>query len=147
MPKILVLNGPNLNLLGTREPELYGSTTLSEIEATCKTLAADLGFELAWRQSNHEGDLIGWIHDARGSIDGIVMNAASLTHSSIGIGDAVAGVGIPTVEVHLTNIHSREVFRHSSFMAAHCLGQITGLGPIGYELAIRALADHLARSK
>lgn len=143
MPKFLVLNGPNLNLLGTREPELYGATTLAEIETACRALAKDLSCELDWRQSNTEGELIGWLHEARVGVDGIVFNAASLTHSSIGIGDAVAGIDVPVIEVHLTNVHAREEFRHKSFMAAHCLGQITGLGPVGYELAIRALAARL----
>ena len=143
MPSILVLNGPNLNLFGTRQPDVYGATTLSDIEAQCHATGRELGFDIAFLQSNHEGQLIDWIHDARGTHAGIVLNAAAYTHTSIAIMDAVASVELPTVEVHVSNIHAREEFRHKSYLARVSIGQIAGFGATSYTLAIRALAEHL----
>ena len=144
MPSILVLNGPNLNLLGTRQPEIYGATTLADIEALCRQTADELGLDVAFQQSNHEGQLIDWMHGARGTHDGIVLNAGGYTHTSVAIMDAVASVELPTVEVHLSNIHAREDFRHRSFLVKACLGQIAGFGAMSYALAIRALAERIA---
>lgn len=143
MPKILVLNGPNLNLLGIRQPDVYGKTTLSDVETLCRSVCADLGFDLGFKQSNHEGELIEWLHAAPGSSDGVVFNAGGYTHTSIALGDAIASIDVPVVEVHLSNIHAREEFRHVSCLAANCLGQIAGFGAVSYELGIRAVAKHL----
>lgn len=140
---ILVLNGPNLNLLGTRQPEVYGTTTLADIEASCHATAADLDMSLVFYQSNHEGALIDAIHDARGIHDGIVLNAGAYTHTSIAIMDAIKSVDLPVVELHLSNIHQREDFRHQSYISKVAFGQICGFGAAGYTLAIRALHDHL----
>lgn len=141
MPSILVLNGPNLNLLGMRQPEIYGATTLADIEALCRRTADELGLQLEFGQSNHEGQLIDWIHAARGVHDGIVLNAGGYTHTSIAIMDAVASVELPTVEVHMSNIHAREEFRHRTFLGKVSTGQIAGFGGTSYTLAIRALAE------
>jgi len=136
--KILFLNGPNLNLLGTREPEKYGRTTLAEIEQRVSERSARLGAEVEFRQSNQEGELVGWIQQANGKFDWIVINAAAYTHTSIALRDAIAAVQIPTIEIHLSNIHAREEFRHKSLIAAVCTGQIAGFGPTSYLLAIEA---------
>lgn len=144
MAQVLILNGPNLNLLGTRQPEVYGRVTLADIEALCKAEAARLGFEARCVQSNHEGVLIDEIHAARASAAGIVLNAGAYTHTSVALRDAIASVGLPVVEVHLSNIHAREPFRHLSHIAPVALGQIAGFGPEGYKLALQALAAHLA---
>ncbi len=137
---ILVINGPNLNLLGTREPALYGHQTLDEVMAELMELAATLGVELAGYQSNHEGALIDRIQAARlEGVSGIIINPGGLTHTSVALRDAIAGVGIPTVEVHLSNIHAREEFRHHSYIAPVAIGQIAGFGAAGYGLALRAL--------
>ncbi len=144
MTKLLVLSGPNLNLLGTRQPEVYGATTLAEIEATCATFAASLGASVECRQSNHEGQLLDWLHAAPGQFDGVAFNAGALTHTSIALGDAIAAIDVPVVELHLSNIHAREVFRHHSYMAAQCIGQISGFGPASYTLALQALVAHIS---
>ncbi len=147
MPKILVVNGPNLNLLGQRQPEVYGRTTLAEIDAMCRAVGADLGLSVECLQSNHEGVLIDAIHACRGTRDGIVLNAGAYTHTSVAIRDAISSAEVPVVEVHLSNIHAREPFRHISHIAPVSLGQICGFGPAGYELALRALATHLGASR
>lgn len=144
--KILLLNGPNLNLLGSREPAVYGTLTLKEVVSELNQLAAERQIELVHLQSNHEGELIDCIHRAKAdSIDGIIINPGGLTHSSVSLRDAISGVGLPTVEVHLSNIHAREEFRHKSYVAAVALGQISGFGPKGYSLALDALSYHLSQ--
>ncbi|MBE3637733.1 type II 3-dehydroquinate dehydratase [Mangrovicoccus algicola] len=146
MLRLLVLNGPNLNLLGTRQPEVYGATTLAEVDAMCKALEPELEAEITCIQSNHEGVLIDEIHACRGTRDGIVINAGAYTHTSLAIMDAIASVALPVVELHVSNIHAREEFRHKSYIGRVALGQICGFGTAGYPLALRALAGHL-RSK
>ena len=143
MPSILILNGPNLNLLGTRQPEVYGATTLADIEQMCQDAAARLSLEVSCAQSNHEGVLIDHIHAARGTHDGLVINAGAYTHTSIALMDAVASVELPMVEVHLSNIHARESFRHTSYLSRVALGQICGFGAQGYLMALDALAERL----
>ena len=139
--KVLFLNGPNLNLLGTREPEVYGRTTLAGIEAKVRQRAADLKVEIEFRQSNQEGELVGWIQEAKSQFDVIVINAAAYTHTSIAIRDAISAVGVPTVEIHLSNIHAREEFRHKSLIAPVCHGQICGFGENSYILGLEASVD------
>jgi 3-dehydroquinate dehydratase II len=136
--KVLFLNGPNLNLLGQREPEVYGHTTLAQIETQVRQRAAQLGVEVQFRQSNLEGELVTWIQQAKGEFDVIVLNAAAYTHTSIALRDAISSVGIPTIEIHLSNVHAREDFRHRSLIAPVCHGQITGFGPMSYILAVDA---------
>jgi 3-dehydroquinate dehydratase-2 len=136
--KILFLNGPNLNLLGQREPEVYGRATLADIEAQVRERAKKLGAEIDFRQTNLEGELVAWIQQAKGKADVIVLNAAAYTHTSIAIRDAITGVGIPTIEIHLSNIHAREEFRHKSVIAPVCRGQIAGFGAQSYVLAVEA---------
>lgn len=145
MTSLLILNGPNLNLLGSRQPEVYGRTTLAEIEALAVAEAEARGASATCLQSNHEGALIEAIHAARCTHDGIVLNAGAYTHTSIALMDAIASVGLPVVEVHLSNIHAREPFRHRSFIAPVALGQICGFGAEGYRLAVAALLAHLAQ--
>ena len=143
---LLVLNGPNLNLLGRREPATYGSETLADVAARLETLGAELDVDVELRQSNHEGELVGWIHDAWGAADGVVLNPGAFAHYSYALRDAVAAIEPPVVEVHLSNIHAREEFRHRSVIAPVALGMISGLGAQGYDLAVRALVAHLRRT-
>lgn len=144
--KILVLHGPNLNLLGSREPQVYGHVTLAEINTALTTLAQELGVELSIFQSNSEGELIDRIHAAADSFCGILINPAAYTHSSIAIRDALSAVALPTVEVHLSNIHKREEFRARSFIAPVVLGQISGLGLDSYLLGLRAVFNHIKKA-
>jgi 3-dehydroquinate dehydratase-2 len=140
--KILVLNGPNLNLLGTREPQTYGATTLPEVETMCVRIATERGAELACFQSNHEGALIDRIHAARSeAVDAIVINPGGLTHTSVALRDALAGVAIPFVEVHISNVHARESFRHHSYLSGIAKGVLAGFGVDGYRMAITHLLD------
>ncbi|AFY95815.1 type II 3-dehydroquinate dehydratase [Chamaesiphon minutus] len=143
---VLVLHGPNLNLLGLREPQIYGASTLSQIDDRLLELGLSLGTKVECLQSNHEGALVDAIHAARSRHQGIVINAGAYTHTSIAIRDALAGVQIPAVEVHLSNIHQRESFRHHSYLAAIVVGQISGFGPHSYELGLRAIVAHLQKS-
>jgi 3-dehydroquinate dehydratase II len=140
--KILVLNGPNLNLLGTREPQTYGATTLAQVEAGLHALAAERGAALTCFQSNHEGALIDRIHAARlESVDAIIINPGGLTHTSVALRDALAGVAIPFIELHISNVHKREAFRHHSYLSGIAVAVIAGLGVAGYGLALRHLLD------
>ncbi|WP_187430756.1 3-dehydroquinate dehydratase [Roseobacter fucihabitans] len=147
MTSILVLNGPNLNLLGTRQPEVYGTTTLADIEKLCAGWAADTGCGVAFGQSNHEGHLIDQIHAARGVHDGIVLNAGAYTHSSIALMDAIASVDLPAIELHLSNVHAREDFRHVSYIAKVAIGIICGFGARGYIMALDAMLAHVSDQK
>jgi len=142
MPRVWILNGPNLNLLGEREPEIYGTHTLAEIVQQAVELGRELGLEVESFQSNHEGELIDRLHAARRGADGLVLNPGGLTHTSIALRDAVALTGLPAVEVHLTNLARREPFRRRSLIAAVSWGSIAGLGPAGYLLAVRALGHY-----
>ncbi len=139
------MNGPNLNLLGTRQPEVYGSTTLAEIEARAAQVAQEVGLKLRAVQSNHEGVLVDEIHAARADCSGIVINPAAYSHTSVAIADALRSVGLPVAEVHLSNIHAREPFRHHSYVSAVADMVVAGAGPLGYEMAVRYLADRLGR--
>ena len=136
--RILYLNGPNLNLLGQREPEVYGSTTLAQIEAEVRARAKKLKAKVDFRQSNQEGELVAWIQEARAKFDVIVLNAAAYTHTSVALRDAIAAVGVPTIEIHLSNVDAREEFRHKSLIAPVCKGQILGFGKNSYFLALEA---------
>ncbi|MEM6898018.1 MAG: type II 3-dehydroquinate dehydratase [Pseudomonadota bacterium] len=144
MPSILILNGPNLNLLGQRQPEVYGTTTLADVEARCRAEAETLGIALEFMQSNHEGALVDAIHGAVGRHDGLIINAGAYTHTSIALLDAVTSVALPAVEVHLSNVHAREDFRHQSYLAKAALGIIAGFGAQSYILALQALNARLA---
>lgn len=140
--KYLCLNGPNLNRLGKREPEIYGKETLADIQARLEALAKSFGATIDVRQSNHEGQLIDWIHEAADTeIEGIVFNPGAYTHTSVALRDAIASVDVPVIEVHISNIHKREAFRHHSYLAPECIGQISGLGTMGYDLALRSLLE------
>jgi 3-dehydroquinate dehydratase-2 len=140
-PTIYVLNGPNLNLLGTREPEIYGADTLDDIAGRLEDRARELGLAVDVRQSNHEGHLIDWLHEAQAQgAKAVILNAGALTHTSIAIADAVRAIATPVIEVHLSNPHAREPFRHSSYLSAAARGTVTGLGVLGYELALDAAA-------
>ncbi|MBQ3834276.1 MAG: type II 3-dehydroquinate dehydratase [Elusimicrobia bacterium] len=136
MTNILVVNGPNLNMLGTREPEVYGKTTLKDIESEMKAVAEKNKIDIEFFQSNHEGDIVDKICSAKGTFNGIIINPAAYTHTSVAIRDAIAAVDIPAIEVHISNVYSREDFRHTSLIAPVCLGQIAGLGTKGYILAL-----------
>ena len=136
--KVLVLNGPNLNLLGAREPEIYGTTTLVQIEADVRAEATRLGVEIGFRQSNIEGELVTWIQQSKGTFDVIVLNAAAYTHTSIAIRDAISAIGVPVIEVHLSNVHAREEFRRQSVIAPVCAGVIGGFGVKSYLLGLAA---------
>ena len=145
MTAVWVLNGPNLNLLGVREPETYGTATLADVEKSCRSAADEQGWELDFRQTNSEGELVDWIQAAgaaqrAGELAGVVLNAGAYTHTSIALADAIAGGGVRVIEVHISNVHAREPFRHHSYVSAHAAGIIVGLGVAGYPLAIAALA-------
>jgi len=143
MPKILVLNGPNLNLLGSREPAVYGSATLADVEQACRRAAEPHGIEIDFRQSNHEGQLIDWLHEAgaepAGTVVGIVLNAGAYTHTSVALHDAIKAIFPPVIEVHLSNVHAREPFRHHSYLSPACAGIVVGFGVAGYAMAIDGL--------
>ncbi len=143
MQRILVLNGPNLNLLGKRQPNIYGKLTLDDIEANCAETAKTLGITVKFAQSNHEGELIDRIQTASENFDGIILNAGAFTHTSVAIMDAIGSVETPVLELHLSNIHKREEFRHNSFVAKVAIGMICGLGANGYPLALQAMRDYL----
>ncbi|ORB30564.1 type II 3-dehydroquinate dehydratase [Mycolicibacterium parafortuitum] len=143
--RLLLVNGPNLNLLGTRQPEVYGSTTLAEIEARVAQVAKEAGLAVRAVQSNHEGELIDAIHAARSDCAAIVINPAAYSHTSVAIADALRSVGLPVAEVHLSNIHAREEFRHHSYVSAVAEMVVAGAGPLGYEMAVQYLADRLAQ--
>ena len=144
--KILVLNGPNLNMTGIREPSVYGSTTLDDINASISEAAASLGIVTEFFQSNHEGALIDKIHDAFANFDGIIFNAGAFTHYSYAIRDAIASVSVPTVEVHMSNVHAREEFRHTSVISSVCVGTIAGFGSFSYHLALAALVERFKQN-
>ena len=139
--KILFLNGPNLNLLGQREPGVYGRHSLADIEALVRGRAAKLGVEVDFRQSNAEGELVDWVQSAQGRFEVVVLNAAAYTHTSVALRDAVAAVKVPTIEIHLSNVYAREDFRHKSLIAPVCVGQISGFGPTSYLLALEAAVN------
>lgn len=139
--RILVLNGPNLNLLGQREPEVYGKTTLADIEAEMKARAIAFKAELDFRQSNHEGELVDWIHSAILNFEAVIINAGAYTHTSVAIRDAIAACKVPTIEVHLSNIYAREKFRHKSLLSPVCRGQISGFGKYSYFYALEAACN------
>jgi 3-dehydroquinate dehydratase-2 len=141
--RVLVLNGPNLNMLGVREPATYGSQTLADIEKMCKAEGKKLGLTVICKQSNREGELVEWIQQALGTAEAIIINPAGYSHTSVAIRDALSAVKLPTVEVHLSNIHAREEFRHHSYVSAVATGVICGLGAAGYRLALSALAEKL----
>ena len=152
MATILVLHGPNLNLLGTREPALYGSATLPEVEALARDAGARLGVAVECRQSNHEGELIDWIHAAgaahrAGELLGVVLNAGAYTHTSVALHDAIKGTGVPVIEVHISNVHAREPFRHHSYLSAVAAGIVVGFGIDGYALAIDGLVRRSAAAR
>ena len=142
--RILVLNGPNLNLLGTREPEIYGATTLDDIRRELERLGAELGAAIDFFQSNHEGALVDRIQQAIGEADGILINPAAYTHTSVALRDALVATGLPFVEVHLSNVHAREPFRHRSLLVDRAAGQVVGFGPASYFLGLRGLVHRLA---
>ncbi len=141
MPTVFILNGPNLNLLGVRDPSVYGHDTLADIEERCLARAAALDLQIEFRQTNHEGQLVDWIQEARESAEGVILNAGALTHTSVAVFDALSAAGLPVIEVHLSNIFRRENFRHHSYVSLAANGVICGLGAQGYELALDAIAQ------
>ena len=141
--RVLVLNGPNLNMLGTREPEIYGAQTLGDIEKLCQSTGKSIDMKVDFRQSNHEGELVTWIQDARKTADAILINPAAYSHTSVAIHDALKAAGLPVAEVHLSNIHQREAFRHHSYVSAVAYGVICGFGALGYTMALQALSEKL----
>jgi 3-dehydroquinate dehydratase-2 len=143
---LYILNGPNLNALGVREPEIYGSATLADIERLCAERARALGFDIVFRQTQNEGDLVAWLHEARDKAHAVVLNAAAYTHTSVALHDAIKFIPIPVIEIHLSNPHAREPFRHHSYVSPVAKGVIAGFGPHGYELAVEAAARAGARS-
>jgi 3-dehydroquinate dehydratase-2 len=143
MTRVLVLNGPNLGRLGIREPEIYGATTYPELEALCVRGGAELGLSVEVRQTDHEGELLGWLHEAADAGTPVVLNGAALTHTSVALGDACAMLTAPLIEVHISNVHKREPFRHASYVSAHATGVIVGLGVEGYVLALSWLSAQL----
>jgi 3-dehydroquinate dehydratase-2 len=145
--KILFLNGPNLNLLGQREPQVYGKTTLADIEAKVRKQATLRGVTVDFRQTNLEGELVGWVQGAKGVFDVIVLNAAAYTHTSVALRDAIAATGVPAIEIHLSNIHAREKFRQKSFIAGVCKGQIAGFGVNSYVLGLEAAINIIESAK
>jgi 3-dehydroquinate dehydratase-2 len=147
LKRILVLHGPNLDALGTREPAIYGRATLDDIRGLLEALAPGLGCEVECRQTNHEGVLIDALHSAKGGADGVLLNPGGLTHSSVALRDAVQAAGVPVVEVHLSNPHARETFRHISLISGAAVGVVQGFGPAGYELALRGLVGVLSRDQ
>jgi 3-dehydroquinate dehydratase-2 len=140
--RVLVLNGPNLGRLGTREPHIYGSATYDELAQLCVAAGSELGLAVEVRQSDHEGELLGWLHEAADGEVPVVLNAGALTHTSVALGDACAMLTAPLLEVHLSNVHKRETFRHHSYVSAHATGVIVGLGPQGYVLALSWVASY-----
>lgn len=146
MPRVLILNGPNLNLLGTREPEIYGATTLAALNAQLEELAAELKLQLGFAQHNGEGELIDALHNAVATHDGVVFNPGGYTHTSVALHDAIRAISIPVLEVHLSSLYKREDFRQRSVTAAACLGVIMGFGPASYRLALHQMRDHLRRA-
>ncbi len=146
LPTILIVNGPNLNLLGVRDPELYGGQTLAMVEQACAATAKTLGLAIDFRQSNHEGEIVGWLHEGRATAAGVVINAAAYSHTSVAIHDALEMIDAPIIEVHLTNIYRREQFRHHSTISGVVDGVICGLGGQGYQLALSALAQQIKRA-
>lgn len=143
MPPVLVLNGPNLNMLGLRQPEIYGTDTLGDVEEICVSHGRSIGLDVTCLQSNHEGELVEALHDARSTKSGVILNAGAYTHTSIALFDAIVAAEIPVIELHLSNIHARESFRHHSAIAGAVIGQICGFGSHGYILALDALAKRL----
>lgn len=148
MTNVYVFNGPNLNLLGLRDPATYGNETLADVQQRCQRVAQECGLELIFRQSNHEGELVDWIHEAgravaAGDSAGVVLNAGAYTHTSVALADAISGAFVPTIEVHISNVHAREAFRHHSYLSPVASGVIVGLGTYGYEAGIRALAHRI----
>jgi 3-dehydroquinate dehydratase-2 len=140
---LLVLNGPNLNMLGTREPEVYGKDTLADVEAQCRAVADEHGLSLEFAQTNHEGQMIDWIHQARGRVAGIIINPAAWTHTSVALHDALIAAQVPVLEVHISNVHKRESFRHHSYVSLVAVGVIAGFGTHGYSLAVQHFAKLL----
>jgi 3-dehydroquinate dehydratase-2 len=145
--RVFILNGPNLNLLGTRETAVYGDKTLADVEKGCRAAAAKHGFEIEFRQSNREGELVDWLHEAREKANGVIINPGAYTHTSIALHDALRGLGVPIIEVHLSNIFAREPFRHHSYVSPLASGVICGLGARGYALALEAMVTLVAQRR